>query len=156
MASAAAAAAATGGGMAVVKMKVRALLTSRSRSGATPAANPPPVAAAAAAALAIVAGPEGERRRTILDGHRRVLGAGLVARGLRAEAAPGPIASVVLGTEARALTVAAALRDRGLWVPAIRPPTVPPGTARLRITLSAEHEGEDVAALADALAEAVA
>ena len=145
-----------GGGFAAGVAPLRDLLVNRARTFIFTTAIPPPVAAAAAAALAIVAGPEGERRRTILDGHRRVLGAGLVARGLRAEAAPGPIASVVLGTEARALTVAAALRDRGLWVPAIRPPTVPPGTARLRITLSAEHEGEDVAALADALAEAVA
>jgi 8-amino-7-oxononanoate synthase len=63
---------------------------------------------------------------------------------------------VILGDEARALAVSAALRARGFWVPAIRPPTVPPGSARLRVTLSAEHGADDVAALADALAEAAA
>ncbi len=49
--------------------------------------------------------------------------------------------------------MSAALWRRGFWVPAIRPPTVPAGTARLRITLSAAHAPEDVDALADALAE---
>jgi len=63
---------------------------------------------------------------------------------------------VVLGTEARALAAAATLRARGLWVPAIRPPTVPPGTARLRITLSSDHRAEEIVALADALAEVTA
>jgi 8-amino-7-oxononanoate synthase len=62
----------------------------------------------------------------------------------------------VLGVEARALAVSAALRARGIWVPAIRPPTVPPGSARLRVTLSADHRPADIAALADALAEAAA
>src|SRR6266498_2292411 len=52
-----------------------------------------------------------------------------------------------------ALALADALWQRGFWVPAIRPPTVPPGTARLRITLSAAHSDADVDALADALAD---
>ena len=68
----------------------------------------------------------------------------------------GPILPVVLGSEARALAAAAALRARGLFVPAIRPPTVPPGSSRLRITLSAAHEADDLARLASAVAEVVA
>jgi 8-amino-7-oxononanoate synthase len=59
---------------------------------------------------------------------------------------------VVFGSEAAALGASAALRARGLWVPAIRPPTVPAGSSRLRITLSAAHTDSDVDRLLDALA----
>ena len=50
-----------------------------------------------------------------------------------------PIIPVVLGSEERAVKASAALLAQGLWVPAIRPPTVPVGTSRLRVTLSAAH-----------------
>ncbi len=50
-----------------------------------------------------------------------------------------PIQPLVVGANADALALAAALWQRGFWMPAIRPPTVPVGTARLRITLSAAH-----------------
>jgi 8-amino-7-oxononanoate synthase len=66
---------------------------------------------------------------------------------------PTPIQPLVVGANAAAVELADALWRRGLWVPAIRPPTVPKGTARLRITLSAAHTRDDVDALADALAE---
>ena len=66
---------------------------------------------------------------------------------------PTPIQPLVVGANAAAVELAAALWRRGFWVPAIRPPTVPKGTARLRISLSAAHTREDVDALADALAE---
>jgi 8-amino-7-oxononanoate synthase len=64
-----------------------------------------------------------------------------------------PIQPLVVGANADAVALAAALWRRGFWVPAIRPPTVPAGTARMRITLSAAHAPADVDALADALAE---
>jgi 8-amino-7-oxononanoate synthase len=57
----------------------------------------------------------------------------------------------VIGANDEALAAAAGLHERGLWVPAIRPPTVPAGTARLRVTLSAAHTHEEVAQLAAAL-----
>ena len=66
---------------------------------------------------------------------------------------PSPIVPVVLGEEAAALAASARLLELGLWVPAIRPPTVAPGTARLRVTLSAAHSDEDVTRLHAALAE---
>jgi 8-amino-7-oxononanoate synthase len=63
-----------------------------------------------------------------------------------------PIIPVILGSEERALKASAVLLDQGLWVPAIRPPTVPAGTSRLRVTLSAAHTDAQVARLIGALA----
>ena len=62
-----------------------------------------------------------------------------------------PIAAVVFGEESEALEASARLLRAGFHVPAIRPPTVPPGTSRLRVALSAAHDEEDVAALCAAL-----
>jgi 8-amino-7-oxononanoate synthase len=67
-------------------------------------------------------------------------------------AAVSPIIPVILGSEQRALEASAALLADGLWVPAIRPPTVPAGTSRLRVTLSAAHTDNQVAQLVAALA----
>jgi 8-amino-7-oxononanoate synthase len=114
---------------------------------------PQPVAAAARAALA-VASAESWRRERVLA---------LAAR-LRAGAAQGavpllpslsPIQPVVLGDSARALLVSEKLFDAGFWVAAIRPPTVPRGSARLRITLSAAHTEQQVDALLEALTRAL-
>ena len=62
------------------------------------------------------------------------------------------IQPLIVGGNDLAMRLSAALEAQGLWVPAIRPPTVPPGTARLRITLSAAHEPAQVQRLLDALA----
>jgi 7-keto-8-aminopelargonate synthetase-like enzyme len=64
---------------------------------------------------------------------------------------PSPIVPVVCGDEARAVSAARALLDLGILVPAIRPPTVPTGTSRLRVALSAAHSVEQVGALRAAL-----
>ena len=63
------------------------------------------------------------------------------------------IQPLVIGGNAEVLRVSAALAARGVLVPAIRPPTVPAGSARLRISLSAAHTQEDVAQLVEALRE---
>jgi 8-amino-7-oxononanoate synthase len=65
---------------------------------------------------------------------------------------PTAIQPVIVGANAAAVALADALWQRRFWVPAIRPPTVPKGTARLRVTLSAAHSLADVDALADAFA----
>ena len=63
---------------------------------------------------------------------------------------------VILGEAQRALAISRALEEKGFLVTAIRPPTVPAGTARLRVTLSAAHEERQVDALVAALREALA
>ncbi len=63
------------------------------------------------------------------------------------------IQPLLIGDNQAALELSMALRERGIWVAAIRPPTVPEGTARLRITLSAAHSAEDVSCLLKALHE---
>jgi 8-amino-7-oxononanoate synthase len=64
-----------------------------------------------------------------------------------------PIQPVIIGSNQETLAVSEALRERGIWVPAVRPPTVPKGEARLRISLSAAHTVEDVAWLVQVLNE---
>ena len=118
------------------------LLENRARPYIFTTAPTPPDAAAALAALRLLSTAEGDRLRTRLANH--------VAR-----VAPGhgsPIIPIILGSDERAVAASAALRDHGVWVPAIRPPTVAPGTARLRITLSAAHTSGHIALVLDALA----
>lgn len=95
----------------------------------------------------------GDDRRT----HLRKLGAqlrdGLDDTRWQLMPSPTAIQPVIIGDNHEALRVANALFQRGLWVPAIRPPTVPKGTARLRVSLTAAHTGEQVAQLVDALRE---
>ncbi|MCY1295163.1 8-amino-7-oxononanoate synthase [compost metagenome] len=73
--------------------------------------------------------------------------------GLSLVDSPTPIQPILVGDSGRALRLAALLRERGLLVGAIRPPTVPAGTARLRVTLSAAHSEKQLESLLDALAE---
>ena len=67
---------------------------------------------------------------------------------------PSPIVPVVLGSEQAAIDASASLLEEGLWVPAIRPPTVPVGTSRLRVTLSAAHPTTTSARLIDCVGRA--
>lgn len=122
-------------------------LIQKSRTYIYTTALPPAVCAATFAALE-VAQRDSWRRERALAHARRVQG----VLGLPGTAA-SPIVPVILGDEARALAASRALEARGFLVSAIRPPTVPPGTARLRVTLSATHEETQVDALITALAE---
>ena len=114
---------------------------------------PPPVAAAARAALG-VATTESWRRERVLGLAAR-LRRGCAQADITVLPSPSPIQPVVLGDSARALVVSERLFAAGFWVAAIRPPTVPRGSARLRITLSAAHSEPQVDALIDALAGAL-
>ena len=119
------------------------LLVNRARSYIFTTAASPADAAAALAAVAIVDSPEGDTLRARLRGHvERV--------------APGhatPIVPLVLGEEGVCVDASARLLAEGLLVPAIRPPTVAPGTSRLRIALSAAHTDAQVDRLLTALAD---
>jgi len=141
------------GGVVTGSRILRDVLVNRARTFIFTTAPPAPVAAAATQALAIAAGAEGDQRRAHLATLARSLAADLARLG-RGTDRTGPIFPFLIGTDERALAVSADLRRRGLFIPAIRPPTVPPGTSRLRITLSAAHTQADLDRLVRALAEA--
>lgn len=128
-------------------------LIQRARSWVFSTAPPPALSAAALAALSIVQG-EPERRSHLhaLIARFRKRAA---AAGLQLMPSETPIQPLVIGGDADALAVSTRLMAAGYWVAAIRPPTVPEGTARLRITLSAAHRAAEVDGLVDALQSAV-
>jgi 8-amino-7-oxononanoate synthase len=139
-------------------------LLQKTRSYTYATAAPALLAEAVRAGLRCVLGADGERRRRHLTDLIAQLREGLAPGANAAVDAAGwtlmpshtAIQPLVIGDNAAALTVMAALREQGIWVPAIRPPTVPAGTARLRIALSAAHQAEDVDALLGALRAAAA
>jgi 8-amino-7-oxononanoate synthase len=137
------------GGFVAASRDVVDLIVNRARSYIFSTAPTPADAAAALAAIRILRSPEGAaltgRLAALID---RVAEAGFARPGH-----PSPIIPVVLGSEQAALSASAALLDDGLWVPAIRPPTVPVGTSRLRVTLSAAHSDDDVSRLVEGLAQ---
>lgn len=110
---------------------------------------PPAVAAATRASLRAMQD-EPWRRERVLQ-HVARFRREAAKLGLRLLESGTPIQPVVLGSEAAAVAASDALRARGLWVPAIRPPTVPAGSSRLRITFSAAHETADIDRLLEAL-----
>ncbi len=125
----------------------------RARTYIYTTALPPAVAAATRAALRIVATETWRRER--LRALTQRFRAGAQARGIELGASETPIQPIVVGTSAAALAVSAALEATGFWVTAIRPPTVPQGTARLRVTLSTTHTESDVDRLVESLAHAL-
>jgi 8-amino-7-oxononanoate synthase len=127
------------------------LLVNRARSFVYTTGLPPAVVAAAGAALDLVAR-EPERRQT-LAAHAAHLRRGLAALGL-AVGGETHVLPVVLHDVARTMAFAAALRRRGVLVHPIRPPTVPDGTARLRVTPIATHTRAQLGRALDAFAAA--
>jgi 8-amino-7-oxononanoate synthase len=112
-------------------------------------ASPPMLACAIEASIALIKRETPRRAHlSMLIDRWRMAAQSLPWRLLPSETAIQPL---VIGDNENALRVSAALWDRGIWVPAIRPPTVPRGSARLRITLTAAHTADDVETLATAL-----
>lgn len=142
------------GGFVVGPRLVTDYLLQKSRPLIYSTAAPPMVVAAALQGLRIVRD-EPQRRRRVLQ-----LASALVARlkqlGLRSTDHGTPIVPVILGDAERTLAAATALAEAGFYVPAIRPPTVPSGTARLRISLSAAHSDEMIESLCQTIAAVVA
>jgi len=116
-------------------------------------AMPPALAAAASAATDVVRFESGRREKLQrLIAHFRH---GAAERGIALSDSRTPIQPVPVGASDAALRVAQRLEEAGFFAPAVRPPTVPAGTARLRVTLSAAHEEGDVERLLNALARAI-
>lgn len=113
----------------------------------------PPAQAAAMLAAVKIARREEWRRVKLRESIVR-LRTSAAAHGLELLPSDTPIQPFVCGSEARALAYATALEDAGYWVAAIRPPTVPEGGARLRITLSALHSAAEIDGLIDTLSRA--
>ena len=129
-------------------------LLQRARTLIYSTALPPMAAAAAIAALDLVEADPARVARL----HARIaqFRAACAAAGVKPGESQSAIQPIVVGSADRALGAAARLHARGLLVPAIRPPTVPEGTSRLRVSLSAAHERGEVEAAAIVLAECLA
>ena len=136
------------GGFVAASRDVADLIVNRARSYIFSTAPTPADAAAALAALRVLRSAEGAALRSRLA----VLIERVAEAGFALPGQTSPIIPVVLGSEQAALSASASLLHDGLWVPAIRPPTVPVGTSRLRVTLSAAHSDDDVSRLLQALA----
>ena len=163
------------GGFVVGSHKLIDWLANRARSYVFSTAGTPAAAAAALAALDVIAAEP--QRRELLHARFSGLVRDLAAQGWRlstesdvdrsspdqlandaSSVSPnlpevGAIVPVIVGPSEQTLALAARLAERGLWVPAIRPPTVPDGTARLRISLSSAHTPDMLARLVEALGD---
>lgn len=115
------------------------------------ASMPPAQAAALQASLAVIRGDEGQQRREKLQQHIALFRRGAAALTMAMTDSASAIQPLIVGDNARALRMAEELREHGCWVTAIRPPTVPEGTARLRLTLTAAHETDDITRLLEVL-----
>jgi 8-amino-7-oxononanoate synthase len=126
-------------------------LVQRARTYVFATASPPLLACALMASLELIEAEE--HRRTHLRELIQRVKRTLERLPWRLGVSETPIQPLIVGDNQAALELAEGLRSRGIWVPAIRPPTVPAGSARLRIALSAAHDAEHVDELAAALHE---
>ena len=130
------------------------MLLQRARTYIYTTATPPLLAHALLASLEIIVGENWRRAR--LAQLAMQLKQGLANLQWPLALSDTAIQPLIVGANDKAVQLSASLQSRGVLVPAIRPPTVPPGTARLRISLSAAHDPRDVALLVDALRAASA
>jgi 8-amino-7-oxononanoate synthase len=138
------------GGFVAGSRKLIDWLVNRARSYVFSTAHPPAVAAAAIAALEIVR--DEPQRRVVLLERAAQLRSALRQQGWNIGNAAGQIIPVIIGDAAATMQLAAALRERGLFVPGIRPPSVPEGQSLLRISLSYGHTPAMIEQLVMALA----
>ena len=139
------------GGFVAGSEPLIAWLLNRARSYVFSTAPPEPLAAAALESLDVVIGEPA--RRTILRKRAAVLRAGLQSQGWNTGRSHSQIVPVILGDPVRTMALSRGLQDRGLFVPGIRPPTVPRGECLLRISLGYLHSDESIQRLLDALSE---
>ena len=142
------------GAFVVGSHKLRDLLVNTARSFIFSCALAPPQVAAARAALAVVRG-EPERREALGRNADR-LRKRLAGHGISTAPSTTHIIPVILGDNATTMAVCEALLERGFYAQGIRHPSVPKGTARLRVTPMATHSSAEIDAVADAIAEQIA
>jgi 7-keto-8-aminopelargonate synthetase-like enzyme len=136
------------GAFAATSRAIADLLWNRARTLVFSTGLPPSIPAASRAAIDLVRGAEGgERRRTLAAHARRFRELVRNAGG----AATSAIAPIVIGGDREVMACTDALLARGLYVQGIRPPTVPVGTARLRVGLTAVHSSQQLEVLGEAL-----
>jgi len=140
------------GGFIAGPAAVVELLVNDARAFVFDTALPPAIALAARVALLLARRSDDRRARLRANVDR--LREGLLAIGFATPIAAGAIVPVLLGDEERALRVSNALLEKGIFVPAIRPPTVPAGTSRLRVSVRANHPAEQIDRLVEGLARA--
>jgi 8-amino-7-oxononanoate synthase len=114
-------------------------------------AAPPALAHALLASIDIIAGEEGRARRANVQSLVQQLRAGLQLERWRHMPSDTAVQPIIIGENPETMRAAAALYAQGLWVGGIRPPTVPQGTSRLRVTLAAGHTAAEVDQLIAAL-----
>ena len=146
-------AAGVGGAFVAAHASVIELMIQRARPYIFTTAAPPALAHALLTSIDIIGGAEGAQRRAHLQALIAQLQRDLTLKRWERIASNTAIQPIIIGSNAEAVRVGTALYDQGLWVPAIRPPTVPIGSARLRVTLSAAHTFAEVAQLTNALNE---
>ena len=132
------------GGYLCASRAVIDLMQTRARTFIYSTGLPPPVVAAATAALDIIAGDPAYSAAPLRKARE-------FARALNLPEAQSAIVPIVVGDSDAALAASALLRDEGFLVVAIRPPTVPAGTARLRFAFTAQHPDAEIARLAEAV-----
>ncbi|BBP02051.1 8-amino-7-oxononanoate synthase [Sulfuriferula nivalis] len=145
-------AAGVAGAVVAAEHDVITWLLQKARTYIYTTATPPLLSAALLASLQVIAG--ADDRRTHLRELVMQLRDGLQAQGWELLDSATPIQPVIIGSNEATLAISSALLEQGILVPAIRPPTVPVNSARLRITLSAAHSAADVALLLNAMGNA--
>lgn len=113
----------------------------------------PALSCALLKSLELIAAGDARRAQlfSLIERYRNGVSAEAAAHGWRLADSPTAIQPLIVGDNKATLDLSATLAERGIWAPAIRPPTVPKGSARLRISLSAAHSNDDVDALLAAL-----
>lgn len=132
------------------------LLVNRARSFIFSTAPVPAQLAAAKRGVELVQSNEGEALRTRLWANVDALKNGLIQQGWKLPVVRSAILPLIIGDEREALALAERLREAGVWVPAVRYPTVARGAARLRVTVSAAHQPKHLDALLEALGNGTA
>lgn len=144
-------AAGVGGAFVAAHATVIDWLVQKARPYIYTTAAPPALAHALLSSLDIIQGEEGQARRLHLQDLIAQLRRDLRLKRWTLMESITAIQPIIIGDNAESMRAAASLYEQGLWVPAIRPPTVAAGTARLRVTLSAAHTNDDVARVVEAI-----